>query len=183
MDRENERWASLDTIDKGQVPVPVIGSKARFKPGPKLVRSGGVFFDGLAGIVVVATRTHPAPDETDAGPPFQRSGSTTDRGDGLSDGLTRTLVNPMSYRYLEVTFRKGKPLAAYLYLPRRGDDVSVRVEPHGPGFLVDLTEDGRPIGIEMSSPSLVTVEGLNRVLSDLHLDPVPPEEVAPLVAA
>ena len=89
----------------------------------------------------------------------------------------------MSHRYLEVTYRKGKPLAAYLYLPRRSGDVSVRVEPHGPGFLVDWTEDGRPIGIEMPSPSLVTVEGLNRVLSELHLDPVAPEEVAPVVAA
>ncbi len=89
----------------------------------------------------------------------------------------------MSHRYLEVTYRKGKPLAAYLYLPRRGDDVSARVEPHGPGFLVDWTEDGRPIGVEMPSPSLVTVEGLNQVLGELHLDPVLPEEVAPVVAA
>jgi hypothetical protein len=89
----------------------------------------------------------------------------------------------MSHRYLEVTYRNGKPLAAYLYLPRHSDDVSVRVEPHGPCFLVDWTADGRPIGIEMPSPSLVTVEGLNRVLSELHLDPVAPEEVAPVVAA
>ncbi|MBV8228855.1 MAG: DUF2283 domain-containing protein [Planctomycetaceae bacterium] len=89
----------------------------------------------------------------------------------------------MSHRYLEVSYREGKPLAAYLYLPRRSGDTSVRVEPHGDGFLVDWTEDGRPIGIEMPSPSLVTVEGLNRVLSELHLDPVPPEEVAPVVAA
>ncbi len=58
-----------------------------------------------------------------------------------------------------------------------------RVEPHGDGFLVDWTEDGRPIGIEMASPSLITLEGLNRVLSELYLDPVPPEEVAPVVAA
>jgi hypothetical protein len=89
----------------------------------------------------------------------------------------------MSSRYLEVTYRKGKPLAAYFYLPRRSGDVSVRVEPHAPGFLVDWTEDGRPIGIEMPSPSLVTVEGFNQVLTGLHLDPVLPEEVAPVVAA
>ena len=89
----------------------------------------------------------------------------------------------MSHRYLEVSYREGKPLAAYLYLTRRSGDTSVRVEPHGDGFLVDWTEDGRPIGIEMPSPSLVTVEGLNRVLSELHLDPVTPEEVAPVVAA
>jgi hypothetical protein len=89
----------------------------------------------------------------------------------------------MSQRYLEVTFRRGKPLAAYLYLPRRMGDTSARVEPHGPGYLVDRTDDGRPIGVEMPSPSLVTVEGLNRVLSELNLDPVAPEEVAPVGAA
>jgi hypothetical protein len=89
----------------------------------------------------------------------------------------------MSYRYLEVTYRQGKPLAAYLYLPRRSGDTSVRVEAHGEGFLVDWSEDGRPIGIEMPSPSLITVEGLNRVLTELHLDPAAPEEVAPVIAA
>ena len=92
-------------------------------------------------------------------------------------------MNLVSHRYLEVTYRKGKPLAAYLYLPRHGDDRSIRVEPHGPGFLVDWTADGRPIGIEMPSPSLVTVEGLNRVLSELHLDPVAADEIRPVVAA
>jgi hypothetical protein len=95
----------------------------------------------------------------------------------------KLLVNAMSHRYLEVTYRQGKPLAACLFLPRRSGDVSARVEPHGRGFLVDWTDDGRPIGVEMPSPSLVTVEGLNRVLSELHLDPVAPEEVDPVVAA
>ena len=89
----------------------------------------------------------------------------------------------MSGRYLEVTCRQGKVLAAYLYLPRQSGDVSVRVEKHDSAFLIDWTEDGRPVGIEMPSPSLVTLEGLNRVLADLNLDPVPLEEVAPVVAA
>jgi hypothetical protein len=89
----------------------------------------------------------------------------------------------MSQRYLEVTYRQGKPLAAYLYLPRRNGDHSVRVEQRGAGYLVDLAEDGRPIGIEMPSPSLVSLDGLNLVLAELHLDPAAPSEVAPLVAA
>ncbi len=89
----------------------------------------------------------------------------------------------MAYRSLEVTYRNGKPLAAYLSLPRRSGDMSVRVEPRGDGFLVDWTEDGRPIGIEMPSPSRITVAGLNRVLSELHLDPILPEEVAPALSA
>jgi hypothetical protein len=89
----------------------------------------------------------------------------------------------MSHRYLEVTYRAGKLLAAYLYLPRRDGDRSVRVEERSPGYLVDWTEDGRPIGIEMPSPSLVTLEHLNQVLAELHLEPAAPGEVAPLVAA
>jgi hypothetical protein len=89
----------------------------------------------------------------------------------------------MSHRYLEITFRLGKPLAAYLYLPRQADDRSVRVEPHGRGYLVDWTADGRPIGIEMPSPAVVTLTGLNDVLAELRLAPLAPEEVSPLVAA
>ena len=89
----------------------------------------------------------------------------------------------MKQRYLEITYRAGKPLAAYLYLPRRSDDRSARVEAHGPSYLVDWTEDGRPIGIEMPSPALVTLDGLNQVLTELHLEPAAPGELAPLVAA
>jgi hypothetical protein len=89
----------------------------------------------------------------------------------------------MSHRYLEITYRKGRPLAAYLYLPRKAGDKSARAEPHGHGYLVDWTDDGRPIGIEMPSPSLVTLAGLNDVLAKLRLGPLDPEEVSPLVAA
>jgi hypothetical protein len=89
----------------------------------------------------------------------------------------------MSHRYLEITYRNGKPLAAYLYLPRQDGDKSARVEPHGRGYLVDWTDDGRPIGIEMPSPARVTIAGLNDVLAELRLEPLAPEEVSPLVAA
>ena len=43
----------------------------------------------------------------------------------------------MSHRYLEVTNRQGKALAAYHYLPRQSGDVSVRVEKHDSAFLID----------------------------------------------
>lgn len=39
----------------------------------------------------------------------------------------------MKDRYLEVTFRKGKPLAAYLYLPRATGVKSARTEEAAPG--------------------------------------------------
>lgn len=89
---------------------------------------------------------------------------------------------PMSQRYLEVTFYRGKPLAAYLYLPRRANDLSGRVEERAAGYLVDWTVDGRPLGIEMPSPALVTLAGLNAVLAELRLDPLAAEELSPLAA-
>jgi hypothetical protein len=60
----------------------------------------------------------------------------------------------MRGRFLEVTYRDGKPIAAYLYLPRRPDDHSVRTRRFDRGLVMDLAEDGRPIGIEITSPKL-----------------------------
>jgi hypothetical protein len=86
----------------------------------------------------------------------------------------------MQQSYLEVTFRGGKPLAAYYYLPRRADDRCVRVEKHGPGLLVDLSADGRPLGVEIVIPNLVTIDSLNAVLEAYGLHPLDPIELAPL---
>lgn len=85
--------------------------------------------------------------------------------------------------YLEVTFRAGKPLAAYLYLPRNEGDTSARVEKHGAGLLVDLTADGRPIGIEIAIPPLVTPDAVNQVLTSYGLAAVDSAELAPLERA
>ena len=58
----------------------------------------------------------------------------------------------MKDRYLEVTFRAGKVVAAYLYLPRRPGEKSWRTEKCGAGLLIDYGKDGRPIGIEITAP-------------------------------
>ena len=55
----------------------------------------------------------------------------------------------MKDRYLEVTFRKGKPLAAYLYLPRSVGAKSTRTEEALPGVLVDFAASGEPIALEI----------------------------------
>jgi hypothetical protein len=55
-------------------------------------------------------------------------------------------------RYLEVTFRKGRPVAAYLYLPRRGTEHAARVSKASPGLLIDFNPAGKPIGIEITAP-------------------------------
>jgi hypothetical protein len=89
----------------------------------------------------------------------------------------------MKERYLEVTFRKGKPLAAYVYLPRRAGVKSVRTEEAMPGLLVDYAAGGEPIGLEITAPGQVTVEEINAVLEKLGRAAMGPEELAPLKAA
>ncbi len=89
----------------------------------------------------------------------------------------------MKDRYLEVTFRKGKPLAAYLYLPRSVGARSVRTEEAGPGIRVDFAADGSAIGLEITAPSTITVDQVNAVLARLGAAVIGPEELAPLRAA
>jgi hypothetical protein len=86
----------------------------------------------------------------------------------------------MQGQYLEVTYRAGKALAAYYYLPRGPEDKSARVEKRGVGLLVDLTDDGHPIGIEIAIPELVTVEGVNAILEGYGFAPLSESDLAPL---
>ena len=83
---------------------------------------------------------------------------------------------------LEVTYRKGKPLAAYLCLPRRSGDKSVRTERPVQGLVVDYAADGRPIGIEIISPQKVNLRSLNRVLRAIRQSPLARRDLAPLLA-
>jgi hypothetical protein len=89
----------------------------------------------------------------------------------------------MHERYLEITFRRGKPIAAYLYLPRLENDKSCRVAKEEHDLLVDLAEDGRPIGIEILSPNTVTMSSINEILTKYSLPLLDNEEVAPLEPA
>ena len=89
----------------------------------------------------------------------------------------------MQESYLEITFRHGKALAAYYYLPRRASDVSVRTEQVEASMLVDYARGGRPIGIEITSPNQASLAALNRVLTSLGLERARREDFAPLRAA
>ena len=89
----------------------------------------------------------------------------------------------MKHAYLEVTYRKGHPLAAYYYLPRESDDRSARTESAEGGLLVDYAEDGRAIGIDISSPSSLNLAELNALPEGLGLARVREEDFSPLVAA
>lgn len=89
----------------------------------------------------------------------------------------------MRDRYLEVTFRKGRVLAAYLYLPRPAGARSVRTEEAGPGMLVDFGADGVVIGIEITSPGAITLDAINALLTRFGQPRFSAEELAPLRAA
>jgi hypothetical protein len=89
----------------------------------------------------------------------------------------------MKRRYLEVTFRKGKPLAAYLHLPRANGAKAARSDAREPGLVVDFAADGEPFGVEITAPALVDLDTLNGLLHDLHVHKVDSADLSPLGAA
>lgn len=89
----------------------------------------------------------------------------------------------MRSSYLEVTFRHGRPLAAYLYLPRQPKDKSHRTERAEPGLVIDYNRRGTPIGVEITAPAKISAALLNRVLRRLGVPTVTRADLAPLRAA
>jgi hypothetical protein len=86
----------------------------------------------------------------------------------------------MSSRYLEITYRRGRPIAAYFYLLRRPGDVSTRSVAGEAGLVTDYAADGRPIGVEITSPRAFTLPALNAALAAAQQPPAAPDDVAPL---
>ncbi len=89
----------------------------------------------------------------------------------------------MGQTFLEVTYRAGRPIAGYFCLPRREGDRSAQVECADGGLVVDFALDGRPIGIEITSPALLDLSRFNALLAGLGQELVTREDLAPLLAA
>ena len=89
----------------------------------------------------------------------------------------------MRQSYLEVTFRHGRPLAAYYYLVREPGDRVHHSERTEHGIVIDFAADGRPLGLELTAPAAITVEAVNEVLNRLGQPPVAADDLAPLAAA
>lgn len=89
----------------------------------------------------------------------------------------------MSEPYLEVTYRRGRPLAAYLYLPGTKTRKSFKTREIVPGLLVDFSRSGTPVGIEITVPEKVTLTQVNSVLRDLGLPGLEKADLSPLRAA
>jgi len=88
----------------------------------------------------------------------------------------------MSKPYLEITYREGRPFAAYLYLNRLPGDKSARTERHG-AWIVDFAADGRAIGIEFTDLSSIDLSEMNRILTAAHHPAISTTDLAPLKAA
>ncbi len=89
----------------------------------------------------------------------------------------------MRESYLEITFRHGRSMAAYYYLPRRPGQRAHRTVQAAPGVMVDYGRGGRPIGVEITAPGKVTLSVMNEVLAGLGLKEMPESDFAPLLAA
>ncbi len=89
----------------------------------------------------------------------------------------------MKQPYLEVTFRHGRPIAAYYYLPRGANQRSVRSRRGEPGLVIDFAADNQAIGIEITTPSMVSLAALNGVLRELGQSPASQADLAPVIAA
>ncbi len=87
----------------------------------------------------------------------------------------------MSEPYLEVTYRKGRPFAAYLYLSRNPGDKVARTQTSG-SLVIDFAADGRPLGIEIPSPSARSLQELQAQLNQLHVRGIDSQTLAPLAA-
>ena len=90
----------------------------------------------------------------------------------------------MTERSLQVTYRKGRPFAAYLYLSHQTGEKSARTVASQDGLLVvDFGAAGRPVGVEITAPQAVPLERLNQLLAELGEAPLAEQDYRPLRAA
>ena len=86
----------------------------------------------------------------------------------------------MSNRYLEITFLKGKPLAAYLYLTGKKSTQCAKAIKVDEGLIADYDQDGVPVGLEIISPATASVQQIKNALEKIHVEPIGENELAPL---
>lgn len=83
---------------------------------------------------------------------------------------------------LEITYRKGRPLAAYLRLGSARGRVAATRE-LAPNLIGDFDEGGRLRGLEILAFDANTLAKINEVLAAHGAPSVPEHELSPLRAA
>jgi uncharacterized protein YuzE len=89
----------------------------------------------------------------------------------------------MSSFSVQVTYRKGKPFAAYIYLQRKPGQKAARTEQVSSGVLIDYAADESALGIEIVSPGHVSLDQINQAFDRIGLDRPEPRDLEPLRAA
>lgn len=84
---------------------------------------------------------------------------------------------------IQVTYRRGKPFAAYIHLGGKPGEKSVRSEEVGPELIADYGADGRVLGVEVVSPGATTAGEILAVFDKLGLVRPTADDLGPLVAA
>lgn len=85
---------------------------------------------------------------------------------------------------LRVTYRDdGSPFAAYLHLPSKPNETREKCRRVEPGMILDINKDGKLIGIELTSPRLVTLQDINKILEEYGMDRIKEATLKPLLAA
>ncbi len=89
----------------------------------------------------------------------------------------------MTERTLPVSYRKGRPFAAYLHFSHPTNEKSVKTQASADGLLVaDYGVTGRVVGIEITAPLAVPLERLNQLLAELGQAPLTEEDYKPVRA-
>lgn len=90
----------------------------------------------------------------------------------------------MTERSLQVTYRKGRPFAAYLHLSHQTGEKSAKTVASADGLLVvDYAKDGTPIGVEITAPRAVPLDRLNQLLAELSEPLLSQHDYLPMHAA
>ena len=90
----------------------------------------------------------------------------------------------MTERSLQVTYRKGRPFAAYLHLSHATGEKSAKMVPSPDGLLVvDYAANEQPIGVEITAPLAVSFERLNSLLAELGEPPLSEQDYLPVRVA
>jgi hypothetical protein len=92
------------------------------------------------------------------------------------------MTNHRPVRQLEVTFMKGQPFVAYMWLVHPDRPVA-RTREIAPSLIVDFDAAGCPLGLEILSFDRATLASINPVLVAVGHPPIPDQELAPLRAA
>jgi hypothetical protein len=84
---------------------------------------------------------------------------------------------------IEVTYRRGRAIAAYVSFGLGRSAKCHETREAAPGLIVDFARNGKALGLEMVSPQTCTLPAVNKVLKSVGLPPLRRADFAPLCVA